>query len=249
MANHLRFGDFRLDPTNECLWQGERAIALRPKAYAVLKHLVDRRGQLVTKQQLLDAVWPDTFVTDAVLKASIRQLREALADDADSPRYIETSHRRGYRFVGKTEDAGGSPPARIERPVVARPALTVLGREGELATMRRCLERALQGERQVVFVTGEAGIGKTTLVNEFVDQTAAAHDASVARGQCLEHYGAGEAYLPVLDAVSRFARAPGGDWVTPHLRKHAPAWLAELPSLIPEVERGHLATARRRRDA
>ena len=89
MANHLRFGDFRLDPTNECLWEGERAIALRPKAYAVLKHLVDHRGQLVTEQQLLDAVWPGTFVTDAVLKASIRQLREALADDADSPRYID----------------------------------------------------------------------------------------------------------------------------------------------------------------
>jgi predicted ATPase len=68
--------------------------------------------------------------------------------------------------------------------------------------MRRCLERALQGERQVVFVTGEAGIGKTTLVNEFVDRAADAHDAGVARGQCLEHYGAGEAYLPVLDAVS-----------------------------------------------
>jgi DNA-binding winged helix-turn-helix (wHTH) protein/predicted ATPase len=237
MANHLRFGDFRLDPTNECLWQGDRAIALRPKAYAVLKHLVDHRGQLVTKQQLLDAVWPGTFVTDAVLKASIRQLREALADDADSPRYIETSHRRGYRFVGKTADAGGTPPTRIERPVVAMPALTVLGREGELATMRRCLDRALQGERQVVFVTGEAGIGKTTLVNEFVDRAAAAHDAGVARGQCLEHYGAGEAYLPVLDAVSRFARAPGGDWVTAHLRQHAPAWLAQLPSLIPAVER------------
>src|SRR4026209_1532343 len=102
MANHLRFGDFRLDPTNECLWEGGRAIALRPKAYAVLKHLVDHRGQLVTKQHLPEAVWPGTFVGDAVLKDSIRQLREALSDDADSPRYIETSHRRGYRFIAQT---------------------------------------------------------------------------------------------------------------------------------------------------
>ena len=240
MANHLRFGDFRLDPTNECLWQGERAIALRPKAYAVLKHLVDHRGQLVTKQQLLDAVWPGTFVTDAVLKASIRQLREALADDADSPRYIETSHRRGYRFVGKTADAAGAPPPRIERPVVAMPALTVLGREGELATMRRCLERALQGERQVVLVTGEAGIGKTTLVNEFVDRVAAAHDAGVARGQCLEHYGAGEAYLPVLDAVSRFARAPaatGSSRTSASMRRRGSP---SCPHCIPAAERATL---------
>ena len=85
--------------TNECLWQGPQAIPLRPKAFAVLKLLVEHSGQLVTKRQLLETVWPATFVSDAVLKASIRQLREVMGDDAASPRYIETAHRRGYRFI------------------------------------------------------------------------------------------------------------------------------------------------------
>ena len=112
----ITLGRFRLDLTNECLWQGAQAIALRPKAYAVLKHLVDHRGQLVTKQQLLDAVWPGTFVGDAVLKSTIGQLREALGDDAESPRYIETAHRRGYRFVGGIDAAAAAvPPAGAPR--------------------------------------------------------------------------------------------------------------------------------------
>jgi predicted ATPase len=73
-----------------------------------------------------------------------------------------------------------------------------------------------------------------------LEQVASAHGLGVARGQCLEHYGAGEAYLPVLDAISRLARTPGGEWVTEHLRQHAPAWLLALPSLIPASERATL---------
>jgi DNA-binding winged helix-turn-helix (wHTH) protein/tetratricopeptide (TPR) repeat protein len=242
MTNHVTFGDFRLDPTNECLWQGNRAIPLRPKAYAVLKHLVDRRGQLVTKQQLLEAVWSGTFVGDAVLKASIRQLREALSDDADVPRYIETSHRRGYRFIAAiaNAEAESTPPAPRERSVPSHTDPAVLGREGDFAKVRRAVERMLNGERQVVFVTGEAGIGKTTLVNAAIAQATSTHAIAVARGQCLEHYGAGEAYLPVLDAFARLGRSNGGEWVTAHLRQHAPAWLLELPSLVPATERATL---------
>src|SRR5689334_4045717 len=101
MDKQISFGEFRLDELNECLWQGAQSIALRPKAFAVLKYLLDRPGQLVTKQQLLDAVWPDTFVSDAVLKDSVRQLRDALGDDVKSPQYIETAHRRGYRFIAR----------------------------------------------------------------------------------------------------------------------------------------------------
>jgi hypothetical protein len=89
----VAFGPFRLDAANERLWDGSQVIALRPKPFAVLKYLIEHHGQLVTKHQLLDAVWPATFVGDAVLKDSIRQLREALDDDAASPRYIETAHR------------------------------------------------------------------------------------------------------------------------------------------------------------
>jgi len=85
-AKQISFGPFSLDRQNECLWHGSQAISLRPKPFAVLKLLLAHAGQLVSKQQLLDSVWPGTFVGDAVLKDSIRQLREALNDDAGSPR-------------------------------------------------------------------------------------------------------------------------------------------------------------------
>ena len=95
----IHFAPFALDLVNECLWKGPEAIKLRPKTFAVLEHLVSKPGELVTKQDLIAAVWRDTFVGDAVLKVAIRQIREALSDDPKSPRFIETAHRRGYRFI------------------------------------------------------------------------------------------------------------------------------------------------------
>ena len=100
----ISFGQFRLDENNEVLWDGSQAITLRPKVFAVLQYLLEHPGQLVTKQQLLDAVWPNTYVGDAVLKDIIRQIREALRDEVKSPQFIETAHRRGYRFIGQVRE-------------------------------------------------------------------------------------------------------------------------------------------------
>ena len=244
-SKQISLGPLRLDLVNECLWRGSASIALRPKAYAVLKHLMDRRGQLVTKQQLLEAVWPGTYVGDAVLKTTIRQLREALGDDAESPRYIQTAHRRGYRFVADVGDQGftaaqahapsGDEAAERASSSGASPQSApheILGRDSELSKLRALLHRALDGERQVVFVTGEAGIGKTTLVSALLDQATTIDRTRTARGQCLEQYGAGEAYLPVLEALSRLGRGPDSERVVACLRRFAPTWLLELPSLI-----------------
>jgi DNA-binding winged helix-turn-helix (wHTH) protein len=120
-AHEIAFGRFRLDLANECLWQGAHAISLRPKAFAVLRLLVQHPGLLVTKQQVLDTVWPGTFVGDAVLKDNIRQLREALEDDASSPTYIETAHRRGYRFIGKVSEPLTSKTATAVQTILSQP--------------------------------------------------------------------------------------------------------------------------------
>jgi DNA-binding winged helix-turn-helix (wHTH) protein/tetratricopeptide (TPR) repeat protein len=251
LQRDIAFGGFRLDLTNECLWQGTRAIPLRPKAFAVLKLLLDHPGQLVNKQQVLDAVWGDAFVGDAVLKDNIRYIREALGDDAESPTYIETAHRRGYRFIGKlsglapnTERTAWAPaPIAEVAPKDAGgsgTAVGVLGREAELAQMRAWLDRVLAGERQTVFVTGEPGIGKTTVVQAFLEQASQIQGIRVARGQCLEQYGSGEAYLPVLDGFSRLCRSPGGSHVLDCLRHQAPAWLVQMPTLVPPAERDNL---------
>ena len=250
-SKEITFGQYRLDLTNECLWQGARVISLRPKAFAVLRLLIEHPGQLVSKHKVLEAVWPGTFVGDAVLKDNIRQLREALDDDAGSPTYIETAHRRGYRFIarisepvpgGKDTEAMPASAHKPKSPTVISTAMEigVLGRAAELAKMRKWLDRALAADRQVLFVSGEAGIGKTTLVQAFLEQADKLPGIRIVRGQCLEHYGAGEAYLPLLDGFSRLCRSHGGDQVLNLLLNQAPTWLAQMPSLVPRSERATL---------
>src|SRR5512134_2226046 len=94
----LAFGDFRLDLGTESLERDGVPVPLTPKAYGLLRHFLDHPGRLLTKDDLLDAVWPDTAVSDAVLKVCVAELRKVLGDPVTSPRYVATVHRRGYRF-------------------------------------------------------------------------------------------------------------------------------------------------------
>src|SRR5438876_3607166 len=89
----------RLDVANEWVWQGEQRLQLTPKAFAVLRYLMDHPGRLVTKDELLREGWPDTVVSEWVLTSCIRQIRKALGETAGAPQYIATVHRRGYRFI------------------------------------------------------------------------------------------------------------------------------------------------------
>jgi pimeloyl-ACP methyl ester carboxylesterase/DNA-binding winged helix-turn-helix (wHTH) protein/class 3 adenylate cyclase len=102
----VSFPPFCLDYADECLWFEQKRIDLTPKAFAVLRHLVRAGGQLVTKEQLLNLVWPETFVSDAVLKVCVGEIRRALQDECKAPRYIKTLYRRGYRFIGRIQTSG-----------------------------------------------------------------------------------------------------------------------------------------------
>jgi non-specific serine/threonine protein kinase len=141
------FPPFRLETADQRLCCGERVIRLRPKTFAVLHYLLQRPGRLVTKDELLDAVWPETSVSDTVLKVCIRELREALGDDPQSPRFIETAHRAGYRFIAEIRT--GALPAALS---------SFIGREREIAEVRRLFERG-----RLVTLTGAGGSGKTRL--------------------------------------------------------------------------------------
>ncbi|HJZ75739.1 MAG TPA: alpha/beta fold hydrolase [Vicinamibacterales bacterium] len=101
----LAFGGFRLDRANELLTRDGVRVPLRPKAFAMLACLATSPGRLITKQDLLETLWPDSFVGDAALKTCMREIRDALGDDARRPEYIETAHRRGYRFIARVEAA------------------------------------------------------------------------------------------------------------------------------------------------
>ena len=123
----LTFGRYRLEPRSG-LMSGTREIRLTPKALALLSFLADRPGEVITKDELFAAVWPETTVGDAALVTCIQELRSALRDDARQPRFIETAHRRGYRFIGKistgaAKQTGANAPAL---PLPDRPSIAVL---------------------------------------------------------------------------------------------------------------------------
>jgi TolB-like protein/Flp pilus assembly protein TadD len=117
------FPPFRLDPGDQSLWRDGKRVALTPKAYAVLRYLVERAGRLVTQDELLEAVWPSTFVQPEVLKSQILDVRAALGDRPKDPLYIETVPRRGYRFIASVRDAVDAASADAE-PAVAASART-----------------------------------------------------------------------------------------------------------------------------
>ena len=96
----IDFGPFRLDPASGLLLKDGAPVPLTPKAFSVLHYLAARADRLVSKQELLEAIWPKVFVGDAVLKVAIGEIRRALGDDPKAPKYIATAHRRGYRFYG-----------------------------------------------------------------------------------------------------------------------------------------------------
>ena len=176
LTEHLVFPPFRLDPVNEQLWRENQLVPLPPKTFAVLRYLVEQSGRLVTKEELLKAVWPNTRVSEGVLKGYIRDLRDALGDDSHQPRFIETVPRRGNKFIAPlttiTLSIQGpqsrSPQREEETPLPQAAPGKIVGRGVELAQLQRSFDKARRGERQIVFVTGEPGIGKTTLVEEFL---------------------------------------------------------------------------------
>jgi adenylate cyclase len=108
-----------LDLQNEWVWRGKQHLRLRPKAFAVLRYLAERPGRLVTKGEIVQVVWPDTVVGDEALTACIREIRQVLGDTARGPQYIETVHRRGYRFIGplRGQESGGRD--RVDTPSIA----------------------------------------------------------------------------------------------------------------------------------
>ena len=234
----LAFGAFRLDADNALLTEGTHALELAPKAFAVLCHLASRPGLLVTKDQLLDAVWQRRFVSESVLKTAVNAIRTALGDDPREPRFIETVARRGYRFVGvpsapaTPETASAAPPHDASAGIEP---VALIGRAEASAQLAAWLAAAQTGQRQMVLVGGEAGIGKSSLIRH-MSEMARARGVIVAMGQCVDQAGGGEPYLPVLDALAELARGPAAAAWMAALRQAAPTWLAQLPWLVTEAD-------------
>jgi DNA-binding winged helix-turn-helix (wHTH) protein/predicted ATPase len=227
-ATRFSLGPHRLNvETGELLHAG-RTVKVTLKSMHVLLALAQRAGEVVTKDDLFRTVWKDRVVSDAALTSCIQELRDALQDEARRPRYIETLHRRGYRLlVPLVPSLETAPPPSPS---------TLVGRVAELAALEGRWARALSGRCQIVFVLGEPGIGKTALLDAFSAQHAHSGELAYTTGRCAEHYGQSEAYLPLLDAITQLCRGPHAERLLQILRRHAPGWLAQLPSLLDDSE-------------
>jgi predicted ATPase len=222
----LTVGPFHLDTMHGHVWRGEQVIGLRPRSMAMLRYLVEHPGRLVTKAELRQHVWAGTHVTDTVLRVCVQEIRAALGDAAAAPRYVGTVGRLGYRWL-----VGGDP----ELPLLVTDG-PIVGRLRETDCLEEWCQRVTRGTRQLVFVSGEAGVGKTTVVDLWLARWDAGGEVRVARGQCVEHFGEGEPYGPVLEALGQLSRGPGGPDVLAALRRYAPMWLMQLPGLLSEAE-------------
>ena len=280
------FGAYTLDTDCYELRQAGRLCTLEPHAVDILAYLLQHRERVVTKQELLERLWPNRFVSEGILAQRLMMIRRAIGDSGRSQHCIKTLHGRGYRFSAdvavhakapSSAAATGpaSPAQRADEPAAASlaafwvpsrapaypggpkqeaithrvaPALFsrpphFVGRNAELARLAQWWRAAQQGARQVGLILGEAGIGKTALVEAFVAQVAATEDIWVGRGQCMDHYGTGEPYLPVLEALGRLCRDADGDRFVSCLRHYAPSWLAHLPAVLAPEDRDALVRA------
>lgn len=300
---HLIFPPFRLNLAHGRLYRDSEYVPVRLKTLAVLHYLIEHRERVVSRNELIQAIWPDRFGADVAPRQCILELRKLLGDSTRHPRFIETVGRHGYRFIGalEMESCGitalesigrGVPEVttqEIHDPLPSSSILTPkesienrspyqnldalqaletahenasprifplhqsvpvddatrslpdafvpLGRDPELRQLEDCFALVRQGRRQMLFVTGEAGIGKTALVTAWLRQLCLREKVWLGYGQCVEHYGTGEPYLVLLDALNRLCRGPDGDAVINRLRHEAPSWLAYLPGILQRQER------------
>ena len=239
LLNMRDFGVFRLDQIEQCVWQRhdqkETRKPLTPKAFAVLWYLVEHAGRVVSQDELLEKIWPGVVVQPEVLKNHIVSIRSVLGDTPKDPKFIETHSKRGYRFIAPLAEPACEMPASVES---ARQKF--VGRREALGELDRCFHTSLRNQRQITFVTGELGIGKTALLDEFLRNTDGHSGVRTIRGQCIEGYAGNEPYYPVLEAIGQLCSSPAADSVVGVLTSRAPTWLVQFPVLVKSELRGML---------
>ena len=193
--SQYRFGEFVLDSETRQLLRACEPRHVSPKAFHLLEVLVSSRPRVWSKRELQDLLWPDTTVVEANLPNLVAELRAALEDDPQQPRYVRTVHRYGYGFV--------EPGSIRIVPRFLQSAITgaggFVGREEELAAMDRAWQQARRGSRCVMLVAGEAGIGKTRIIGEFARRCLSV--ATTLVGHCDEE--ALTPYQPFVEALTQ----------------------------------------------
>ena len=228
---------FRLDASAGTLWRGMEPILLRPKTLGVLEFLIERDGAVVGPDELRDRVWGRRHGNENGPKQCIRELRRLFGDSLGAPRFIETVGRLGYRFIGDIGLIGPKVAGQAADADHATSGPLFAGRKAEIARLTRALDAARRGARSVVMISGEAGAGKTRLIDAFEDGLGRTDTLWTARGQCIPVGGAREPYGPIFEALQQLAQSdPAGLGAGPILRDAAPWGAPYLQGFLPDTE-------------
>ncbi len=216
-AQQYVFGRYSLTADGTLLTRDGEALPLAPKVLQTLLVLVQRAGRVVSKDDLVAAVWPQTFVEETGLTRNVSVLRRALGEDAR--RLVTTIPRVGYRFTSAVE-LRTSPLATGATAFAACPDRGLfVGRDAEMARLTDAWRRSLAGRGGLVAIAGDPGIGKTTLGERFL--SLAASQGLVGIGRCSELFATAEPHLPVLECLDMLAAHDG---VGQALHARAPTW-------------------------
>jgi DNA-binding winged helix-turn-helix (wHTH) protein/tetratricopeptide (TPR) repeat protein len=215
----FRFGKFEYDATARQLRKGGRRIRVPDKPLQVLQLLLERAGTPVSRAEIRENLWNGKVHVEFEdnLNHAVRTLREALADSPGKPRYIETLPRLGYRFIAEVREPNA---ARSRIHVGQRP----VGRAKELAELNAAYASVQEGRGPALFITGEPGMGKTTLAQQFLTAVSSLSGGLVAVGRCSERLAGVEAYLPVLECIDDLLRQDPAPATRELLMQVAPTW-------------------------
>ena len=235
LEDTIRFGPFQLVRSDYSLsrrmsdgsWMD---VPLRPKAFDLLRYMVENPGRLIPTEEFLDRLWPNIHVQADGVKGHVLNVRTALGDDPNQPTFIETVRGRGYRFIAPVMMPAKLCASEPERGGGSSPPL--VGRSGSRRELETLLRRASAGEAAIGFITGEPGIGKTALSSEFA-RSAVAEGALAAIARCLPGGAGNDAYYPVLEVLTQLARSGAVKDFVALLSSVAPTWLIQLPWLMP----------------
>jgi DNA-binding winged helix-turn-helix (wHTH) protein len=225
--NSLRFGNYLIHSARGLSLQGRR-LRVTPKSLKLLWELARRSGEVVTKEELFETVWPGVVVSDAALSSCVRELRRVLEDNARQPRYLETVHRVGFRFLPdcvqeSRDDVSGTQSADLAVPA---------GLEAEFSRLLDIWRQAGREGPRVAVLRGAHGAGQRILGRSLLAAAEASGKWQSAVGEVAGLGAPGAAYQSLLQALEGLCLRPRGAANIADLRRLAPSWLAELPTLL-----------------
>jgi DNA-binding winged helix-turn-helix (wHTH) protein len=229
----VEMASFRIDLDNLCLWRNsgtgpDERLKLTPKTFDVLRYLVENAGRLITHDELTTALWRDVQVQPETLKSHILAIRTALGDDSSSPTFIETQRGRGYCFIGQMAgltQPDAKPEATLDLGVFA-------GRTEPMRDLLALYEQMSSSQLCAVFISGEPGIGKTTLVEQFLFRVRGSAGLVEAQGHCIEGFAGVEPYYPIFEALRNLSKTADRNRIVRALRELAPSWASQMPDQI-----------------